>query len=105
VSIQSRLDPLLPFNFKVPSIAFSSKTAFEMVHLSIPIAEGRRRSGLIEWAVPEQGQSHNATVLADWFHLHLLGLDGSDKAVLDGCSLSIPAVTAVARYVSHSVPK
>jgi hypothetical protein len=76
-----------------------------MVHLSIPIAESRRRSGLIEWAVPDQGQSHNATVLADWFHLHLLGLGGSDKAVLDGCSLSIPAVTAVARYVSHSVQK
>ena len=71
-----------------------------MVQLSIPTAASRRRSGLIEWTVPEQGQSHNATVLADWFHLHLLGLDGSDRAILDGCSLTIPAVTAVARYVS-----
>jgi hypothetical protein len=76
-----------------------------MVQLSIPTAASRHRSGLIEWTVPEQGQSHNSTVLADWFHLHLLGLDGSDKAILDGCSLTIPAVTAVARYVFHSVPK
>jgi hypothetical protein len=76
-----------------------------MVQHSIPTAAGCGRSGLIEWSVPEQGQSHNGTVLADWFHLHLLGLDRNDKAVLDGCSLSIPVVTAVARYVSHSVPK
>jgi hypothetical protein len=70
-----------------------------MVELSTLTAAGRRRSELIGWTVPEQGQSHNATVLADWFHLNILDLDGSGKVVLDGCSLNIPAVTAVARYV------
>ena len=70
-----------------------------MAELSFLTAAGRRRSELVEWIVLDQGQSHNATVLADWSHLNLLNSDGCDKVVLDGCSLNIPAVIAVARYV------
>jgi len=70
-----------------------------MVELPILSAAGRRRS--VEWTVPEQGQSHNATVLADWLHLHLLDSDGSGKVILDGRSLNIASLIAVARYVPH----
>jgi hypothetical protein len=70
-----------------------------MVEISTPTAPGRRRYCTIECTPPEHGQGHNAIVLADWFHLKLLDLNGSNRVVVDGRSLNIAAVTSVARYV------
>ena len=75
----------------------------DMVELSVPAAPGCCRDHVIKCAAPEHGQGHSAIVLGDWFHLKLLYLDGSDReVVVDGCSLNIAAVTAVARYVFNT---
>jgi hypothetical protein len=73
-----------------------------MVQISKSKALIRRRNSAIECTAHEQGRGHNALVLADWFHLKLLDLDGSGKVTVDGHSLNIAAVAAVARYVFSS---